>query len=644
MSTAVQLLAAIIANPDEDTPRLAYADFIQENDQPERAEFIRVQCEYAALPEWDLRAKHLRHRIRVLLARHGRDWFAELGTLKGVTWGSFQRGFVNAIGVDSAETLRRAAGAILAAAPVERVEFLGEEITDGEPLRFPWVRAIKLTDRTEFAADQFEALLNSGIAENLRVLDLGGVGVENAGAAVIARATHLTQLEEIDFSNCFVGVRGVESLAGAKHLVSLRKLNFSRFGSGYVEDPFVTDAGVEVLAAAGSPFVNLTKLRLGGNQLGDAAVRALLASTSLTKLEKVEFRYCELSPAAFAPSTGSARWKSLDVAGVRFPADAFRAMVALPQLSQLAQLRANRADLDADDMQALAEASCVSELRELYLSDNGFASAGAQSLAGGNWTNLHTLDLRDDKIGPSGVVALTAGTFPVMTDLCLDANEVGTIGAKAIADAPWAGSLRRLRLKGTKLDSDDVKSLAASPGLRNLTELSLESNAPGIEGVKAIAAADMPELTDLNLNDTLVQNESLKALTAASFFGNLLELGLMKARITAEGVRALVEANPPWLRQLTLSENLKLGAASLVELAKPGRFPSLVVLLLTNCGLDAKSLETFADSDLVTRLRRFQCHGNPTSQELHRRLGAKQWGALGPDWIQEDTIKDGEEE
>ena len=43
------LLAAIIANPDEDTPRLAYADLIQEAGEEERAEFIRVQCELARL-------------------------------------------------------------------------------------------------------------------------------------------------------------------------------------------------------------------------------------------------------------------------------------------------------------------------------------------------------------------------------------------------------------------------------------------------------------------------------------------------------------------------------------------------------------------------------------------------------------------
>lgn len=43
------LLAAVLTNPDDDAPRLVYADWLQEHGQPERAEFIRVQIEKALL-------------------------------------------------------------------------------------------------------------------------------------------------------------------------------------------------------------------------------------------------------------------------------------------------------------------------------------------------------------------------------------------------------------------------------------------------------------------------------------------------------------------------------------------------------------------------------------------------------------------
>lgn len=47
------LLAAILAQPEEDTLRLAYADWMEENGQPERAEFIRVQVELARMKGMD---------------------------------------------------------------------------------------------------------------------------------------------------------------------------------------------------------------------------------------------------------------------------------------------------------------------------------------------------------------------------------------------------------------------------------------------------------------------------------------------------------------------------------------------------------------------------------------------------------------
>jgi len=39
------LWRAIRANPDDDTPRLVYADWLDEHNEPARAEFVRVQCE-----------------------------------------------------------------------------------------------------------------------------------------------------------------------------------------------------------------------------------------------------------------------------------------------------------------------------------------------------------------------------------------------------------------------------------------------------------------------------------------------------------------------------------------------------------------------------------------------------------------------
>lgn len=49
MSTRAELLRTIIDDPESDTPRLVFADWLDEHGEPERAEFIRVQIELARI-------------------------------------------------------------------------------------------------------------------------------------------------------------------------------------------------------------------------------------------------------------------------------------------------------------------------------------------------------------------------------------------------------------------------------------------------------------------------------------------------------------------------------------------------------------------------------------------------------------------
>jgi uncharacterized protein (TIGR02996 family) len=51
MSDEPALLAAILDRPDEDTPRLVYADWLEDHGEPERAAFIREQIEIARSPD-----------------------------------------------------------------------------------------------------------------------------------------------------------------------------------------------------------------------------------------------------------------------------------------------------------------------------------------------------------------------------------------------------------------------------------------------------------------------------------------------------------------------------------------------------------------------------------------------------------------
>ena len=55
------MLRAVLVSPEDDAPRMVYADWLDENGQEVRAEFIRVQIKLAALPKWvnDLSAEDI---------------------------------------------------------------------------------------------------------------------------------------------------------------------------------------------------------------------------------------------------------------------------------------------------------------------------------------------------------------------------------------------------------------------------------------------------------------------------------------------------------------------------------------------------------------------------------------------------------
>lgn len=149
-------LKAIIESPDDDTPRLVAADWLDEHGEAERAEFIRVQCELAKRGDsnrctlsvaegWEPRDGHpslaqqkfddetraLRRRERELLARHNEEWlWGSVPRQRGSdgedefrpnflrTW---RRGFVESITCSWEDWLKHA-DALRAAQPIQRVQ------------------------------------------------------------------------------------------------------------------------------------------------------------------------------------------------------------------------------------------------------------------------------------------------------------------------------------------------------------------------------------------------------------------------------------------------------------------------------------------------------------------------------------------
>src|SRR5829696_8618990 len=122
MSDEDALLAAIQAHPEEDTPRLMYADWLDEHGKPRRAEFIRVQIELSRLEHLP-RAELNRHvplyrRNQELLDNHRAEL---LGTpLPTAAEIEFRRGFAWEVALSVFHFYQRR-GALAAMRPLPRI-------------------------------------------------------------------------------------------------------------------------------------------------------------------------------------------------------------------------------------------------------------------------------------------------------------------------------------------------------------------------------------------------------------------------------------------------------------------------------------------------------------------------------------------
>src|SRR4051812_6279613 len=91
-------LRALSTHPDDDGVRLVYADWLEENGNPERAEFIRAQIELNRYDPEDPARLPALSRQHTLLYKHNNAWRRELPPLPpNVEWGHFRRGFCDEI-------------------------------------------------------------------------------------------------------------------------------------------------------------------------------------------------------------------------------------------------------------------------------------------------------------------------------------------------------------------------------------------------------------------------------------------------------------------------------------------------------------------------------------------------------------------
>jgi uncharacterized protein (TIGR02996 family) len=224
-------LQSVIESPDDDTPRLVYADWLMEQDdrtRAARAEFIQVQCaiDRGLHPERDwrdwidaaLRMPALRQRERALLAEFGGAWRGPLSSIPCLV--ELSRGFVEAVTIADV-VLERHADTLFWAAPVRRLRV---NMTGYNPNQFRdfaapyWSQVEHLEFNQNYLSDGHLARLTAspGFAR-LRSLSLRRGRFSDAGAAALADWPRLAQLELLDLRDNYSSLDTLRRLVQSPH-------------------------------------------------------------------------------------------------------------------------------------------------------------------------------------------------------------------------------------------------------------------------------------------------------------------------------------------------------------------------------------------------------------------------------------------
>lgn len=256
MSTEAALLVAVCAAPDDDLPRLVYADWCDEQGRHIRADFIRSQVELARLEKWfqgfttrderkangqefGRRLSFLRKRVKALVEHHREE---ATGVPNDFPFRSFSgdRGFITAIWVPLTRLalLPEALTKFGSFPPEVCVAGLGMWLTDDLDL-FTSESAWSLVNFLCLVHQHQDGLnppgptpvqlgrLSTAPLTRLRHLDLENSHLTDAHARVLAERFNLPALRVLNMRGNPLSPAGVRALSEAAWWGGLHELSLS---------------------------------------------------------------------------------------------------------------------------------------------------------------------------------------------------------------------------------------------------------------------------------------------------------------------------------------------------------------------------------------------------------------------------------
>jgi uncharacterized protein (TIGR02996 family) len=312
---------AIIEDPDDNTPRLIFADWLEDHDQSERAGFIRAQIERQHLRASNPWEMPLDERERSLLRRFAESWFAPPPGWKVGPNILVRRGFPETLNVDP-KTLLECADDVFSRWPITRL------------LR-PGLKGMPQLAR---------ALAEAPFLARIRDLDLYYLFLGREIMSILLSSAHLENLIRLHVGSNHLGDEGARELTHWPLLVGLHELD--------VSNNEITDIGLLHLIRC-PYFRSVRSLSLSGNNIEIHTVIALLRSANWPKLV------------------------DLNLWSTALDDDSLTHLAQSPGLARLTALNLNNNFISDRGIEALAGSPHAANLRALSLAVNRITSASA---------------------------------------------------------------------------------------------------------------------------------------------------------------------------------------------------------------------------------------------------------------------------
>jgi uncharacterized protein (TIGR02996 family) len=511
---AVALYRAILAHPDEDTPRLVYADWLDENgDAADRtfAEFIRVQGRLAHMNTWD--DGYTAERVREwLLAREvGTSWCQPPGAPADTTKPpddlfAPSRGFADTVKVSGEDISRKQARDWFRCRPIQRAEYcFSDEMTDPPWLlttdTLPGLRSLRLNFylctfenrsvvyRALVAAENLSGLTRLEIDDSVSLADLKAIVTSRhlkrlealslsgqaAHAALLAEKAKLPALRELTLTirrpDEEEGHRGArrpaprwaQALGRAEWFARLHTL---RFPQSVGLDDELGDAGLEALLGS-QPLPELRTFEIRANYGLSRAVGRLLGGPGLPGLRDLTLDYFPSLPDWRKAAAGPQELLSFTTC-MYTDKDTKRVFDG-PALRNLRRLVA-RGSWKRAVVAELARSPLTQSLRWLSFSASE-ADSAAPLLTGRDWPHLEYLSIKYPIPWKTLLALIESDKFPRLVGLSVQCRE-GSVLLKRLAKCPAAAKFRELNL-GAQPSAATAGALADSPHLDNLDRLIL---------------------------------------------------------------------------------------------------------------------------------------------------------------------------